>query len=143
MAATPSGVTLGSTAATPEQLAHIGKLAAQLVSDGDRVGLGSGRAAMSFVRELASRVASEGLSITGVPTSIKTEELARELGIPVASLDGVDQLDIAVVRSVACRLPGCAPPPCILALALVVELIPASSCWTHRTGQTRSRLAWR
>jgi ribose 5-phosphate isomerase A len=98
MAATPSGVTLSTAVASPEQLGHIGKLASQLVSDGDRVGLGSGRAALSFVRELAARVASEGLTITGVPTSIKTEELARELGIPLASLDSVEQLDIAVVR---------------------------------------------
>ena len=63
MAATPSGVTLSAATATPEQLAHIGKLASELVSDGDRVGLGSGRAALSFVRELAARVAAEGLTM--------------------------------------------------------------------------------
>ena len=97
MAATPSGITLSASAASPEQLAHIGKLASQLVSEGDCVGLGSGRAALSFVRELAARVTAEGLTITGVPTSIKTEELARELGIPLATLDSVKQLDIAVV----------------------------------------------
>ena len=94
--ATPSGVTLSAATATPEQLAHIGKLASELVSDGDRVGLGSGRAALSFVRELAARVAAEGLTITGVPTSIKTEELARELGIPLATLDEIEEIDIAV-----------------------------------------------
>ena len=90
--ATPSGVTLSTATATPEQLAHIGKLASELVSDGYRVGLGSGRAALSFVRELAARVAAEGPTITGVPTSIKTEELAQELGLPLATLDEIEEI---------------------------------------------------
>ena len=81
--------------ATPEQLAAIGKLASELVIDGDRVGLGSGRAALSFVRELGVRVEA-GLKITGVPTSIATENLALELGIPLAKLDDVEEIDIAV-----------------------------------------------
>ena len=65
------------------------------MNDGDCVGLGSGRAALSFVRELGARVAS-GLTITGVPTSLATEKLALELGIPLAKLDDVTQIDIAV-----------------------------------------------
>ena len=97
MSATPSGVALSTDrVATPEQLAHIGKLASELVNDGDRVGLGSGRAALSFVRELGARVASGGLTITGVPTSLATEKLALELGITLAKLDEVEQIDIAV-----------------------------------------------
>lgn len=79
----------------PEQLAAIGKLASELVNDGDRVGLGSGRAALSFVRELGVRVEA-GLTITGVPTSIATENLALELGIPLAKLDDLEEIDIAV-----------------------------------------------
>ena len=96
MAATPSGVVLSiDQVATPEQLAHIGKLASELVNEGDRVGLGSGRAALSFVRELGARVA-DGLTVVGVPTSLATEKLALELGIPLAKLDDVAQIDIAV-----------------------------------------------
>lgn len=96
MASTPSGVTLSTDkVATPEQLAAIGKLASELVNDGDRVGLGSGRAALSFVRELGVRVEA-GLTVTGVPTSIATENLALELGIPLAKLDDVEEIDIAV-----------------------------------------------
>ena len=96
MASTPSGVTLNTDkVASPEQLAAIGKLASELVNDGDRVGLGSGRAALSFVRELGVRVEA-GLNITGVPTSIATENLALELGIPLAKLDDVEEIDIAV-----------------------------------------------
>jgi len=91
---TPSGVTLGA-AASPEQLANIGRVASELVKDGDTVGLGSGRAALSFVRELGTRV-KDGLTIVGVPTSIKTADLATELGIPLATLETVESIDIAV-----------------------------------------------
>ena len=51
MSATPSGVKLAGATASPEQLEVIGKLAAQLVSHNDVVGLGSGRAALVFVSE--------------------------------------------------------------------------------------------
>ena len=44
MSATPSGVMLQAATASPELLAHIGKLASALVYDGDCVGLGSGHA---------------------------------------------------------------------------------------------------
>jgi ribose 5-phosphate isomerase len=77
---TPSGVVLGPSA-TPEQLADIGRLAADLVRDGDRVGLGSGRAAVAFVHALGERVKA-GLTCVGVSTSIATEKLAVSLGIP-------------------------------------------------------------
>jgi ribose 5-phosphate isomerase A len=67
----------------------------ELIKPGDVVGLGSGRAAADFVRELAQRV-TEGLVITGVPTSVETEALARSLGIPLAPTAGFQRIDIAV-----------------------------------------------
>jgi ribose 5-phosphate isomerase A len=48
-----------------------------------------------FVRALAERVA-DGLDIKAIPTSRKTEELARDLSIPMTSLEDVDHIDIDV-----------------------------------------------
>ncbi len=69
-----------------------GRTAASLVRDGDRVGLGTGRAAAAGIRALAERV-REGLRCTGVPTSPASARLARELGIPLRRMRG--PLDIA------------------------------------------------
>jgi ribose 5-phosphate isomerase A len=66
-----------------------------MVEPGMIVGLGTGRAASMFVRALAERVAT-GLDIKTVPTSKKTEALARELLIPLVSLADVDHIDIDV-----------------------------------------------
>lgn len=71
------------------------KKAAAMVEDGAVVGLGTGRAAAMFVRALGLRV-HEGLSVRSVPTSRATESLARELGIPLVSLDEVEAIDIDV-----------------------------------------------
>ena len=92
---TPSGVVLAA-AAQPKHLEAIGKLAAGLVRDGDRVGLGSGRAAMAFVNELGLRVKVSGLKCVAVPTGIATEKLALKAGVPLAALNEVDAIDIAV-----------------------------------------------
>ena len=45
------------------------------------------------MRALGARVA-EGLQVTGVPTSIATAELARELEIPLLSLEQAGRLDV-------------------------------------------------
>lgn len=82
--------------ATPEQLDRIGQHAAQLVQPGDHVGLGSGKAALAFVRALGKRVREEKLNVVGVPTSILTEGVAREAGIPLKTLEEVTKLDIAI-----------------------------------------------
>ena len=69
--------------------------AAQLVEDGMILGLGTGRAASMFVRQIALR-AEEGLSIRGVATSTKTEELARSLAIPLVTLEEIERIDLDV-----------------------------------------------
>jgi len=69
--------------------------ALELITDGMLVGLGTGRAATAFVKELGKRV-QQGLRIKGVPTSQKSADLARQLGIPLTTLDQVEQLDIDV-----------------------------------------------
>ena len=69
--------------------------ALDFVEDGQTVGLGTGRAASEFVRALAERVKG-GLRVRGVPTSLATERLAQQLGIPLVSFDDVPTLDLTV-----------------------------------------------
>lgn len=84
------------------QRSRAGRAAAALVKDGDVVGLGTGRTAQAFIQALARRVTREGIAVEGVPTSVRTEALARSLGIPIASrrvrridiaVDGADEVD--------------------------------------------------
>ncbi|HEY2146723.1 MAG TPA: ribose-5-phosphate isomerase RpiA [Pirellulales bacterium] len=81
-----------SEASIPDPLVEA---ALALVPDGAIVGLGSGRAATRFIKALGRSV-GEGLKVRGVPTSKSTEDLARNLGIPLVSLDEVESIDIAV-----------------------------------------------
>lgn len=72
-----------------------GRAAADQVPDRTRLGLGTGSTVEHLLVRLGERVA-EGLVIEGVPTSARTAERARELGIPITTLDAVDGLDIAI-----------------------------------------------
>ena len=65
------------------------------VSDGMKLGLGTGSTADAFVRRLGAAVAS-GLDVIGVPTSQATARLARELGIRLTTLDETPRLDLTV-----------------------------------------------
>ena len=67
----------------------------QFVRDGDVVGLGSGSTAAYAVRFLGERVRA-GLKIRGVPTSAQTQNLAASLGIPLTTLDEVQQIDVTI-----------------------------------------------
>lgn len=70
--------------------------AAEFVQDGMRVGLGTGSTAAWLVRRLGTRVQREGLRIIAVPTSARTAELAREVGINVVTLDEARWLDLTI-----------------------------------------------
>lgn len=65
------------------------------VKDGMRLGLGSGSTAAHFVELLGARVAG-GLRVVGVATSESTARHAREVGIPLATLDDTPELDLDV-----------------------------------------------
>jgi ribose 5-phosphate isomerase A len=69
--------------------------AVEFVEDGMTVGLGTGTTAYWMVERLGERV-REGLRVRGVPTSRRTEEQARRLGIPLATFAEVQQLDLAI-----------------------------------------------
>jgi ribose 5-phosphate isomerase A len=79
----------------PAGLAAIAKTAGEMIQDGFVVGLGSGRAATTFIEALGKRVA-QGLRIRGVPTSQATADLARRLAIPLTTLDEIETIDITV-----------------------------------------------
>ena len=76
--------------------AEAGRAACKYVEHGMNVGLGTGSTVKYTILELGRRVAEEGLEIIGVPTSIATEALAEEVGIPLASLDDLNGLDIVI-----------------------------------------------
>lgn len=69
--------------------------ALEFVQDGMRLGIGTGSTANEFIRLLAVRV-SEGLKVTGVATSERSEQLCWELGVPVASLEELPELDLDI-----------------------------------------------
>ncbi|MDO6585879.1 ribose-5-phosphate isomerase RpiA [Salipiger sp. 1_MG-2023] len=72
------------------------KRAAAFVEDGMRVGLGTGSTAAWLVRCLGERVREEGLFFKGVPTSTRTADLAREVGIEVITLEEARWLDLTI-----------------------------------------------
>ena len=69
--------------------------AAELVQDGMVLGLGTGRTAALFVAAIGRRVQG-GLRVIGVATSQATEQQARQLGIPLSTLDEQSHLDLTV-----------------------------------------------
>jgi len=73
-----------------------GRCAADLVEDGMTVGLGTGSTVFFTLQRLAERISAEGISLRGVPTSIDTETKARELGIPLATLDEVERIALTI-----------------------------------------------
>lgn len=67
------------------------------IRSGMVVGLGTGSTSEEFIKALADSLAQGRLrDIQGVCTSIRTEQLARSLGIALLPSDGFDRLDIAV-----------------------------------------------
>jgi ribose 5-phosphate isomerase A len=73
----------------------VGEKAVEFIKDGMVVGLGTGSTVYYTILKLGQLV-KEGLSIQGIPTSIRTAELAKKLGIPLASFQEIEQIDIAI-----------------------------------------------
>lgn len=79
-----------------------GEAACDFVKDGMVVGLGTGTTVHYTIKKLG-RMVDKGLRIIGIPTSIKTENLARQCRIPLSnlnehpnvnlSIDGADEVD--------------------------------------------------
>ncbi len=72
-----------------------GEKSVEYVKDGMTLGLGTGSTAYWMVERLGERV-REGLDVRCVPTSRRTEEQARALGIPLVTFAEVQQLDLTI-----------------------------------------------
>ena len=70
--------------------------AVDLIEDGMKLGLGTGSTAAWMVRALAERVREENLRLTCVPTSSRTADLGRELGLKIVTLDEAGWLDLTI-----------------------------------------------
>lgn len=72
-----------------------GEKAAEYVKDGMTLGLGTGSTAFHVVNAVGELV-KKGMKLQAVPTSKATEAQARELGIPLLTIDEVDHIDLAI-----------------------------------------------
>jgi ribose 5-phosphate isomerase A len=92
----PKGTAKGTPgAATDPGVLAAATRAAELVTDGARIGLGSGRASSAFIAAIGAR-ARRGLKVSGVPTSEASERLARSLDIPLIDITEETLLDLTV-----------------------------------------------
>ncbi|SDG34305.1 ribose 5-phosphate isomerase A [Pedobacter terrae] len=69
--------------------------AVKFVKDGDVVGLGTGSTTTFAIIELGKLVKT-GLQIKAAASSIRTEELAKSLGIEILDLGRLSQIDISI-----------------------------------------------
>ena len=66
------------------------------IESGMKLGLGTGSTSAFFVQLLGERVKSGELKVTGVPTSLRTGELAERCGIRLTTLNDAGWLDVTV-----------------------------------------------
>ena len=67
----------------------------RFIKDGQVVGLGTGSTAAYFIKLLGEQV-KNGLRIRGIPTSVRSRELALSLGIPLTTLDECQDIAVTV-----------------------------------------------
>ena len=111
--------------------------AAGMVEDGMVIGLGTGSTTY-YAMERLSALIDEGLRIQGVPTSFQTEMLARQLRIPLTTLDTYPELDLAIdgadqvdpsLRLIKGRGAALTREKCVAAAAQsLVIVVDASKC---------------
>lgn len=74
----------------------VAQQAAQYVTDGMLVGLGTGSTANYFIDELARRSREQGLKLTTVASSAVSALKAQQLGLTVLGIEQVSRLDLYV-----------------------------------------------
>ena len=72
-----------------------GEKAVEHIEDGMIVGLGTGSTVEYTLRKLGQLV-RDGLKIQGIPTSIHTQRIAKEEGIPLTTLDENPEIDVTI-----------------------------------------------
>ena len=71
--------------------------AVEFIKSGMVLGLGTGSTAAYAVKQIAKRLkAGDLMNIVGIPTSIRTEKLARELDIPLGELNAQPAIDVTI-----------------------------------------------
>jgi len=73
-----------------------GEKAVEYVKSGMIVGLGTGSTVFYTISLLGDLVKQKKLDIKGVPTSLSTEKLAREVGIPLTNVKEHPEIDITI-----------------------------------------------
>lgn len=74
----------------------IAKHAADQVTDGMLIGLGTGSTANCFIEELAHRSRERGLKVSTVSSSIVSASKAQQLGLPIMGFEQVSHIDLYV-----------------------------------------------
>ena len=72
-----------------------GEEAAGYIEDGMVLGLGTGSTVYYTILRIGE-LAKDGCDLVGIPTSKKTEEMARSLNIPIGSLDDYPNIDLTI-----------------------------------------------
>ena len=71
------------------------RLALESVESGMRLGIGTGSTAVELIKLLGERVRG-GRDIRGVPTSVRSAALWGEVGVPLATLEEMPELDLTI-----------------------------------------------
>ena len=86
---------LRKTMANDQEKEAAARASLEFVKDGQVVGLGTGSTAAFFIKLLAEKV-KNGLRVRGIPTSVRSRELAQSLGIPLTTLDEFQEIAVTV-----------------------------------------------
>ena len=81
--------------ATDSEKEAAARASLQYVKDGQVVGLGTGSTAAYFIKLLGEQV-KNGLRIRGIPTSVRSRDLALSVSIPLTTLDECQEIDVTV-----------------------------------------------
>ena len=74
----------------------VAQQAAEYVTDGMLVGLGTGSTANYFIEELARRSREQGLKVATVASSVVSALKAQQLGLTVLGIEQVSHVDLYV-----------------------------------------------
>ncbi len=78
----------------PKQLAA--EYAVSFLEDGMTIGLGTGSTAYWAIEKIGEKVKNEGWKINAIATSIRSEEQARGLGIPILDFSSIKIIDVTI-----------------------------------------------
>ncbi len=76
-----------------DAIAALSKDALRFVKNNTVLGLGSGRAATAFVKELGAHIKKKKMNVRAVPTSLQIKLVAERAGIHLVSSDQIEKID--------------------------------------------------